>query len=700
MNMSLSQDCPEEQALLDYLAGELGPQTAREVERHLAICTDCALRADGLSEDFADVERAIEVELPLPPLRLAAARARLRERQEAYEVSRSARADRGADRPIWARLALAAAAVVLLVGTGGLIYLLPDGPALTAEQVLARAQESIPTYGIQPAMARYQVEITQIEPEPIVREHQLVIWTDPSGGGYASRLEDPDGAVRHAVWRRASNGPAFAYDQDAGTTLIRIDRSGRADPPTLLASMWSGIDCDALAAGFARWLEARRWYPLRVSRDFALLASDDATVRLERSGDSLLVVTRKQQGDLQAEVTLALSAETYEPDWLLFHFRSPQGESTFKLVQNEVRFIASSRLDTSVFEARVPSSGAIRALSAPAPQPRAERGSAGPDLRTVEARLWYALHEAGACLGEPVEVARGSDGALAVRGIVGSSDVKAAILKALESTGAPDSVSVDIRTREEALRAVVERVGFERASTRPDLEAARPRVRSGSVRMIPLTADLTAYFRAGDPPNSGDSVGRDLSGFADGAVERADDLLQRGWALRRLAEHYAPSAVETSSTSSHETAALLREMYQDHLDGIAESARKSADWTLPALTAIADSRGIEIGAAGIPSRSPAAMGSWPELILSLFEAASSIHRDTLALLTVRLDVADDQAGSAGQDRSQDVEDVDRTLRRLLATSRGFGTKAAQTADAFAAGPDPAPAARLRREAQQ
>ena len=690
------RDCPGEQELLDYLVGELGPESARDVERHLKVCTDCALRADELSEDFADVERAIEVELPLPPLRLAAARARLRERQEAYEASRAARADRGPVGRTWARFVLAAAAVVLLAGAGGSLYLLRDQPVPTAEQVLARAQESIPTYGIRPSMARYQVEITELEPELVSRRHQLVIWTEPGAGGYASRLEDPDGSLRHAVWRRASNGPAFAYDQASGETLIRVDQSGQADQRTLLASMANGIGCDALASGFVRWLEARRWHPLRMSRDFALLVSGDATVRLERSGDALLVVANKQEGDVHAEVTLALSAESYEPDWLQMHFRSPQGESTFKLVQNEVRFIAASHLDTSVFEARVPSSGAAGALSSSPPEARAEPGSAGPDSRTVEARLWYALHEAGACLGEPVEVVHGLNGSLAVRGIVGSSAVKEAVLRELERAGAPDIVSIDIRTRAEALEAAVGRVGLEGPSRRLDTELATSSSQRGSVRTIPVTADLAAYFRADDPLKSADSVGKELSAFAAGAVERADDLLRWGWALRRLAERYEPGAVETISP---EVAALLHEMYADHLDGIADSARKSADWTLPALVAIANSRGIEVGTPAQASRSPAAASSLADSIHSLFEAARSIHRDTLALLTVRLEVAEVPPGLAGRGRHPDGGDVERTLRRLLATSRAFGTRAARAAHAFAADSDPVPAGPLAREAQ-
>ncbi len=697
MNLYLAHDCPGEQVLLDYLVGELGSATARDVERHLETCTDCALRADQLSEDFGDVERAIDVELPLPPLRLAAARRRLQERQEAYETSRAARGGSVRLGGTWARLALAAAAAVVLVGVATTLLSTRDEPALTAGQVLDRAQESVPTYGLQPSMARYEVEFVQLRPVDAARKHELVIWTDPGSGGYSSRLEDPDGALRHAVWRTASNGPTFAYDQAVGEALVRIDRSGQDPQPTLLASMGNGIDCDVLAAGFARWLEDRHWEPLRVSRDFTLLASDDATLRLERSAGVLLVVAHKQEGDLRAEITLTLGAESFEPHSIQIHFQSPNGESTFKLVQNEVRFIAASHLDASVFEARVPPSTGLRAKSMPATRPQPGPASAGPDRRTVEAKLRHALHEARACLGEPVEVVRAANGALAVRGIVGTGEMKAAILTALDRSDVPDAVTVDIRTQAESIGSADRGFEFAGPSVRPAINAGSPSARSGPVSGLPLTSDLTAYFRAADPLRAADSVGKDLSAFAAGAVDRADDLLRRAWALRRLAERYGPSTAERISP---EAAALVREMCRDHLHGVAHAARRSADWTLPALDAIAISRGVEEGAPQPISQSSASTRSWSGPFLSLFEAANSIHSDTLVLLTVRLDVTASAASERGRARSLGTQDVDHALRRLLARLREFGPEVTRTVNAFAASSDPVPAVPLGREAER
>ena len=699
MKRILMHDCPEERVLLDYLAGELDPATARNVERHLKICADCALSADVLSEDMADIDRAIEIELRLPPLRLAAARARLQERQEAFEIGRASRGFRIASRRFRPGLALAAAISVLVVGAMAVQYLLPylhpDEPTLTAQEALQRVQESIPTRGTQPVMLRYQVEIAQLEPVSVAREHQLVIWSDPSSGGYAARLDDPDGSLRNGVWRQGSRGPTLAYDRSAGERLETIDPARRDSEQTLVASMAVGIDCDALATGFARWLEARQWHPLEVARDFALLASGDATLRLERTEDELVISATKQEGDLRAIVSLTLGALSYEPHSLQIRFQSAKGESTFRLVQNEARYISAAHFDSSVFEAPFPSPRVSRARPAPVTRqrdPASDRLSPG----IVEARLRYALHEAGACLGEPVEIVRGADGGLTVRGIVGTRDMKAAILRAIERSRVPESVSLEIQTRSEAIAASGHRAEIKPVSVPPAVQAVR-QTGDRRLRRIPIATDLTAYFRSDDPLKSSDLLARELSDFARGAVERADDLLRRAWALRRLAEQYGNGS---GDGLPRESKALLREMCQDHLHGIAAAARATADQSLPPLEAIAVARGIETRPPGALPPGPPLTASWPESFLAIFDAASSIHRDTVALMTVRLDVAGNSAVATGSRLSQRAAEVDHTVRRLLATSRAFELELARTTDAFVADPAPASAGPLRQEARR
>ena len=694
MKLNRAFDCYDEQVLLDYLVGELDSGAARDVEQHLKLCTDCALRADQLSEDFADVGRAIEIELPLPPLRLAAARARLQQRQEAYETNRT-----GTPVPVplggtYARIVLAAAIVTLLVGAAAMLLPPRGEPALTAGQVLARARESKPNYEMRPSMVRYQVEFAQIEPEPVVQSNQLLIWSDPSTGGYTSRLEDWDGSLRHAVWRSASGKPALSYDAGTGGALTRIDQVGGGRQPNLLASMGNGMDCDALARGFMRWLEGRSWQPVDLSADFGFLASDGTALQLERTGDVLLVVAHRQVGESRAEVTLALSAESYQPYFLQIHFMGPQGASTVKLVPNEVRFIAAAHLDASVFEARLPSDRPERARSVPPPRPQSVPASDSPDPRTMEARLRYALHEAAACLGEPVQVVLGSRDRFAVRGIVGTSETKARILAELARSDVPASVSVDILTRAEAIANVAEsRSQSQSTSVQPGIRP--PTEVRGAAGSVPIAADLITYFQRNGLSNSPSSIREQLGAFTRGAVDRADGLLQGAWALRRLAEQYGE---RTTADFSPEAVALVREMADDHISAFAADVHESADWMLPVFAAVAKSRGVEAGAFG-PDWHPAAQArpSWPDSFLALFESASSIHEDTLALVTVRLDISNVPAGAISWDRSINVE---QTLVRLLQAFRTLRSEIARTPDAFAAISEPASAMPLGRGLQR
>ena len=119
---------------------------------------------------------------------------------------------------------------------------------------------------------------------------------------------------------------------------------------------------------------------------------------------------------------------------------------------------------------------------------------------------------------------------------------------------------------------------------------------------------------------------------------------------------------------------------------------------LPALGVIAASRGVDAANERDEDLGTTAAGHGPDSLLSLFERASSIHRDTLSLLTVRLTVSDAYASGSGPTEAGDADDVDLMLGRLLAASRSFEAEVAGTASAFAEGARQAPAAPNGQEA--
>ena len=112
--------------------------------------------------------------------------------------------------------------------------------------------------------------------------------------------------------------------------------------------------------------------------------------------------------------------------------------------------------------------------------------------------------------------------------------MKEAILTALDRAGVADSVSVDIRTRAEAIGEAGARPDFDEiAVVQPVSERTVPSAGGGAVRHVAVTAELTAYLRARDPSQSADSPRKDLGMFTEEAVERADDLLRRAWGAQK-----------------------------------------------------------------------------------------------------------------------------------------------------------------------
>lgn len=672
MKRGLHRKCPTEGEILDYLGGELRASAAAEIEHHLTICPDCALRADELTEDLADFNQAAEHAYPLPPLRLAAARVKLQRHQEAYEASRAESPALSRFGWGWPRLGLAAACVAVLVaGVGALLW--NGEPALAGADVLARARDVSQPPSVRPSMARYGVEFAQLAPEPEVRRQQLVVWADPRTGGYASRLEELDGTLRHAVWHPEDDGPAFAYDAATAEELIRVRHAGTAGQVTLLAALEAGFDCERLVRGFVRWLEGRDWQPVRVAHDFAVLASGEMALRLERSGDLLLVSASRETGDLQAEFTLAVSAESFEPYSLRIRFAGPQGAARITLVQQEARFVAAAHLDASVFEPSLPRPRSPQTV----PRPSATAPGRALDAQTVEARLRYALHRADACWAEPVAVAVEPNGRFALRGIVGAAETKARLLAELARLELTELVSVEVATRAEALAS-----GLRRG--RADLTAApaiaSPPLAPGALpaREVLLHSDLAVHFGESLAVGPDGSVAEAITQFTAETVDRAEDLLESGWPLRRLAERYG---AESNADLPAEAQAVIREMKREHVAAFLDASRRSAESMLPVLEGIAESRGIAM--ATVPSAAPLSpAGSWADAFLGLFGTAERIHGDALALVTVRLNVG---PTSAAQSLPRPA-DVDRILRRLIAGIHRLEREAISAADLEAALP--------------
>jgi hypothetical protein len=245
---------------------------------------------------------------------------------------------------------------------------------------------------------------------------------------------------------------------------------------------------------------------------------------------------------------------------------------------------------SSLFEEPAPAKGAPAALAMPASKPVVD------DIET-ELAVRYALHEAGADLGEPIDVKTGAPGraSVVVVGIVASSERKQELLAALRDI---PRVSVQLQTEEEAAQSPMP----QDAPVKP----AEPLI-VGPHSLI--EKELLQYF---DDPLA-------VEKFSKRAIELTEVLLTRASALRTLSERFHTQRAEGESTSSlpfsPSERQLLQRMRRDHYRAMAEATNELTALLRPVLRSI-----IGFGPESV-SRQP------------LFACARQAQQLTLALLS-------------------------------------------------------------------
>jgi hypothetical protein len=251
----------------------------------------------------------------------------------------------------------------------------------------------------------------------------------------------------------------------------------------------------------------------------------------------------------------------------------------------------------AVFEPDVPLKAAERRLSERQTQqapltslPNGDLAAKFPtpaELDATEMEAHYALHLAGACLGEPIEIVREAPGRLIVRGVARSAARQSELLAALGELQGPPWLHLEIQTVESAIAASRE-AGQQPATASGTVSpaegspAAAYAVHVSSDRLA-LQDQLERYFtQEGD--RSGAS--KNLNAFTRQAVSQSQTAMDHAWALRRLAERYGSAQTEQSLPRSRW---LLQVMVREHLAEFTKQARMTRELLQPVLASIAGS---------------------------------------------------------------------------------------------------------------
>jgi hypothetical protein len=458
------------------------------------------------------------------------------------------------------------AAFALVVGFVIFQWMRPDWNG-NAAQVAVAATRFDDAAAKQALHQSFRVELVRESGPRSVKTGQLEVWSDPAEGRYSAYLRQ-GGQLVFAVWRPRP-GEEHWHGVQPEEAPLRLT-SLAAQP----APAWDWEDL------VVRWLASQRWQPISIAGELShFLSQDDVTLRAERfrvAGETFLrLVARRQTGGKSVSLTAEFAQADFRPKLLRLRVEDASGAAELRLVVDNIERGLQVRFADAVFEPDMhPEPRGPIAFHLPQRLATARRepavSLATPALRELgwqaaerELAVLYALHRAGACLGEPVQVEAAADGLVKVTGLVDQEPRREALRKALEEL---DYVRFEVRTVAEVLAAQ----GEHGASSDP---GPRGVVKGGKVL---IEERLASYL---GPRSKADLLRRiaDLSNQATGATAT---LLAHAWAVRRLHVAYPPERIARLRPQSRW---ILEDILNDHLAAIRDEAGQVLQLLEPAL---------------------------------------------------------------------------------------------------------------------
>jgi hypothetical protein len=495
---------PTDESLLLYLDGELRQRKAGQIRSHLEGCWDCRLRRQVMEQAITTFMQCRRDEF-----RQVSGNLRDRERQFRARLERLA-AERGPAARSWfhrrrrisspgdVRLVFLFITALVLVAWINSFSI----TAVSAKEVLdhARMREVGRLHEVRDPVVYQKVLVrrkaTDRGPEQTAT---LQLWN--SRGQMRQSAESElwkklqDVLTSNRMGDRPLLSPA-AYDSWRGSVRVRNEETrasvlpdGRQVLSIRTAVERLGRTNNILEAEYC--VSRRDWQPISEDLRVETENNDIAEYELTEVEASVLprsAVESEIRGEKPAELTLR-------------HAMEPNGK---------------------------------RVLSPPAiPEPGVAKVSA------AEVEALYALHRAGACRGESIQVVRDGSGSVLVRGVVENAARKMEIVTGLHEV---PLVKVDVRAVEEFVR--------QPSDTAPVREPGRP---TGAIEVRSQRLPIEDYLRSGSAA--------DVARLSNDALSLARSGLKEAWALRRLVAVTGPKPKADLDPASRW---LLEIMIRDH----------------------------------------------------------------------------------------------------------------------------------------
>ena len=199
------------------------------------------------------------------------------------------------------------------------------------------------------------------------------------------------------------------------------------------------------------------------------------------------------------------------------------------------------------------------------------------DALELEITLLHRLHQAGACLGEEVQIVRGASGKPEVRGVVETAERKQELTRLFaEFPGIP--VLLQVPGGDEKAESTAD----SGTSAVPTTAETGP---EGGTGFSPLKDHLLAHFARLDIPAE---VRRArMVEYSNQVISLSQSAYLHAWELRRLAERSNKMSLEKLSPSA---VAKFRSMAQDHMRALSQHHRRCDEMLRPVMASLANTQ--------------------------------------------------------------------------------------------------------------
>lgn len=556
----------EDEDLIAFLDGEVSPDEADHMRRHLKSCWVCRgqlSEVQGSIECFLRARQEILMPRELPPAgrQLNQFIIRLSQHLSGYQQEATLWQKVSQMRitlrvfaelifsntvfriPDYLMVRLAVASIVVIAAS--LLFIYNHETTVSASEFLMRsesAQASALSTTAQPIIHQ-KIRLRRIGTGKAGEESTVVeAWTDPNNSISKKQIVDNEVIDN----KRSSERQV---DIQMPTLLLELETSlarNRLSPHQPLSAtayrMWSDS------------VDSKREQILKSQQ------SDGAEILILKTTPTGSIV----EGSI-SEASLAVRVRDWHPISESFRIRGKHGDEEYELHEISFEIVSLTALGPG-FLANPVTSNTTPAATAPAVS--TVYGTSDASLKMtprveatadLEIEVLELLNQAGANLGEQVSVTRTSDAKLYIQGIVETGKRKAEIVNALQSVRNNPAVIVQISTVAEAARSAKKTTGATVVDSGVISESAA----------IPTFDDLQAYFRRRGIRE--DLIDTDIREFCTTVLGISRAALRHGWALRSLSNRFTRDEMRMMTPRAR---TKWLSMISEHVQAIQQNTRE------------------------------------------------------------------------------------------------------------------------------